>query len=454
MLAVCIAAMRKKSVHVLLSLLLVIVLRGTAEAQIFQLNTLAHFDGTNGAAPNSELVLANDGKFYGTTTLGGQYDSGVLFQMSSTGTVSAMVVFDSTNGANPNAALAVGQDGLLYGSTFNGGTNINGGTLFQFNTNGTLTTLANFNGVSSTDGKRPRAALTADADGAFYGSTYQGGSGYGVLFRFYTNGDVVTLTNFSNTNGAFPRVALTWGNDGQLYGVTSLGGTYNLGTAFCLATNGALQTLVMFNGTNGAVPNAALTLGNDGLLYGLTSQGGAYNLGTVFSLATNGALTTLVNFRGPNGAAPNSALALGNDGYFYGMTTQGGNTNLNGGLGLGTVFRFSTNGSLATLIKFDSTNGALPYGKLIEGPDGDYYGTTSQGGTFDLGTVFKLTALPFPPLNISLISNAVVLEWTNSAFQLQSAPEVDGGFTNILAATSPHTNPITAGHQFFRLSDE
>jgi uncharacterized repeat protein (TIGR03803 family) len=134
-----------------------------------------------------------------------------------------------------------------------------------------------------------------------------------------------------------------------------------------------LQTLVSFNGTNGKYPNAALTLGNDGDFYGTTYSGGSNGYGTIFKFTTNGTLTTLVSFANTNGAEPNG-LTLGNDGNFYGMTTLGGSNNF------GTVFKLTTNGTLTTLVSFANTNGRNPNG-LTLGIDGNLYGTTYVAAT-------------------------------------------------------------------------
>jgi uncharacterized repeat protein (TIGR03803 family) len=424
-----------------------------APAQYFQLKTLASFDGTNGANPNAGLILTTNGYFYGTTYSGGASNIGVIFEITTDGSLTTPVNFNSTNGANPNAALTQGADGFLYGSTYYGGTNVNGGTLFKFDpTNGILSPLFSFNGVSSANGKRPKAALIVGSSGVFYGSTFLGGTGYGTLFQFSAGNGLSTLTSFASTNGAFPSAALTSGQGGLLYGVTSQGGADNLGTAFSLDTNSqTLKMLATFNGANGSIPAAPLVLGTDGYFYGTTSAGGQQNLGTVFRLSTNGDLTALVSFLGTNGASPNASLVLGMDGRFYGTTTQGGNTNLNGGAGFGTVFRLNPDNSVTTLINFDSTNGALPYGALAVGNDGNLYGTTSQGGAYNDGTVFQLTPLPQPPLNISWAGDSVILSWTNPVYSLQAAPEVTGIYTNLPESISPYTNSIAGDRRFFRL---
>src|ERR1019366_4730199 len=147
-----------------------------------------------------------------------------------------------------------------------------------------------------------------------------------------------------------------------------------------------LTTLVSFDLTNGASPLAGLVQGRDGNFYGTTPQlFGTNDLGTVFKMTPAGALTTLVAFNGTNGANPRAGLVQGNDGNFYGTTAGSGASDR------GMIFKITSAGELATLVSFDGTNGAVPEACLVQGNDGNFYGTTVLGGDSYNGTVFMVT---------------------------------------------------------------
>ena len=267
---------------------------------------------------------------------------------------------------------------------------VSDGAVFELTTNGVLTALVDFNG---TDGANPYGGLAVGTDGNFYGTTVYGGiSNDGTIFQLMTNGTLTTLTNFTGANGANPYAGLTLGPDGNFYGTSEAGGTNNDGTVFQVTTNGTLTTLVYFNGTNGANPNAGLILGPDGSFYG-TAYGTFSEFGhrgKVFKITTGGALTTLVNFGQTNGSGPVAGLALGPDGYFYGTTSEGGVGDT------GTVFKLGTNGTLTTLYTFATPNGTFPFGGLTLQTNTHFihfYGTTYGGGSVGAGSLYQLNLI-------------------------------------------------------------
>lgn len=201
----------------------------------------------------------------------------------------------------------------------------------------------------------------------------------------------VTFTNVFVFSGVSPLGALTQCRDGNFYGVLT-GGAYQNGGVFRVAPDGSgFTNLVAFGITNGASPNGTLVEGDDGSLYGTTQAGGLYGSpstgGTVFKITTSGVLTTLVSFDGTNGAQPGAELIRGMDGNFYGTTSQGGPHlarlyPAGSQFGCGTVFRLAPDGAFTNLYFFDSTNqmGFYPMGPLMQAKDGNFYGTTELGG--------------------------------------------------------------------------
>jgi uncharacterized repeat protein (TIGR03803 family) len=208
---------------------------------------------------------------------------------------------------------------------------------------------------------------------------------------------LVTLTSLKAKNGEEPFMeSLVQGEDGNLYGTTNIGGANGDGIVFKVTPSGTVTVLYSFAGTDGSSPYPGLLLGTDGNFYGTTYQAGTNGYGTVFQITPGGTLTTLHNFSNTDGAYPIGVLIQGTDGYFYGTTAYGGNTSCT--YGCGTIFRFIPDGTLTTLntlVFFDGTNGYGPEGGLVQGTDGNFYGTTGQGGSgvgTPLGTVFQLTS--------------------------------------------------------------
>jgi uncharacterized repeat protein (TIGR03803 family) len=335
---------------------------------------LYSFGVSDGEYPCSPLAQGADGNFYGTTVEGGTNGGyGTIFQMTTNGVLTTLVSFGSTDGAHPYAGLMPGKDGNFYGTTSAGGTNDNG-TVFRVTTNGMLTTLVSFN---DTNGSFSVAGLMQTSDGNLYGTTLYGGThGMGTIFRMTTNGALTNLVSFDRIHGSYPSAVLIQGADGNLYGTTENGGTDDCGTAFRAATNGVLKTLASFDYTNsGAYPVPGLVQDADGSLFGTTLYGGTNYGGTVFKITPAGTLITMYSFAGGgDGGYPFGGLLLSSDGNLYG-TTEGG-----GSYDYGTAFRLAPNGSLFTLADFDGYQGLYPRGALIQSADGNFYGTTEGGG--------------------------------------------------------------------------
>ncbi|HEY3853350.1 MAG TPA: choice-of-anchor tandem repeat GloVer-containing protein [Verrucomicrobiae bacterium] len=348
--------------------------------------------------PSAGLARGSDGSFYGTTAYGGASDEGTVFQVTTNGILTTLVSFDGTNGSYPAAGLLQASDGNFYGTTQYGGTNRNNGTVFQISSAGMLKTLTSFNG---TNGSHPAAALVQGADGDFYGTTVGGGaSGMGTIFKITSAGGLTTLVSFNNTNGAVPLASLAQGSNGNFYGTTFQGGDLSVGglfgnsgggTIFEITPSGVLTTLFKFTGSNGENPAGGLVQGANGSFYGTTSIGGNLNLnvglgfGTVFKMTPTGVLTKLVSFNGSNGNFCLGGLMQGGDGNFYGTTAGGG------GGGAGIIFQMTSAGGQTTLAAFHGPDGIGPLASLVEDGAGNFYGTTEYGGAGAGGTVFQIS---------------------------------------------------------------
>src|SRR5215469_1571262 len=219
------------------------------------------------------------------------------------------------------------------------------------------------------------------------------------------------LVNFNLSNGAAPSSPLVQGLDGKLYGTTSSGGANGLGTVFKITSGGMLTPVYSFcsqtNCTDGTTPFAGLALDTTGNFDGTTANSGANGFGgTVFKITPAGRLTALHSFCSrtncTDGNSPFAGLVQATNGNFYGTTVYGG------AIGGGTVFKITQGGILATLHSFcaesNCIDGKFPNAGLVQAANGDFYGTTVDGGAgnSDLcsptgfaqpcGTVFEITS--------------------------------------------------------------
>src|ERR1022692_443526 len=266
----------------------------------------------------------------------------------------------------------------------------------------TLTTLYRFVCYQNVcpDGAGSKAGLVQTTNGGLYGTTYGGGAnGYGTVFRITPGGTLTTLYSFCShsgcTDGADSFARLVQATNGDLYGTTYNGQGIDYGTVFKITPSGTLTTLHSFcsqtNCADGSGPVAELGQAANGSLYGTTAYGGAGgSAGTIFKITPSGTLTTLYSFCSQpycrDGENPVVGLVQAANGDFYGTTPNGGAN------GHGTVFKITPAGTLTTLHSFKaSTDGAVPSGGLVQAANGDFYGTAVGVGANNFGTVFKIT---------------------------------------------------------------
>lgn len=282
-------------------------------------------------------------------------------------------------------------------------------------------------GFYCTDGEYPDAGLVRDDAGSLFGTTSGGGAGgAGTAFELTPNKSGTAWTHKvlyrfcgqgggNCTDGAYPEAELLRDAAGRLYSTTQYGGAVNEGTVFALTPPAAGKTrwsekvLYSFcqlaDCADGAYPVAGLIEDASGNLYGTTEYGGTRTVGAVFELTpppagetawTETVLYSFCTLVGcSDGEYPEARLIRDPSGNLYGTTYYGGADDE------GVVFELTppatgqTAWTETVLYSFcaqaDCTDGERPEARLSRDPSGTLYGTTSEGGAYDAGTVFALT---------------------------------------------------------------
>jgi uncharacterized repeat protein (TIGR03803 family) len=367
------------------------------------------FDLTDGSHPAAAPIQAVDGNFYGTTSAGGLYrQNGTMYMLTPGGTLTTIHNFSVPGGANPVGGLVQGTDGKFYGTTHFGGANLSG-TVFKMSSTGTAERLYNFcPQTNCPDGQAPSDGLIQGTDGNFYGTTTLGGAhGEGTVFKVTPTGTLTTLYNFCSqspncADGATPNVTLVEAN-GALYGTTFQGGAHVSGTVFKVTTAGVFTVLHSFcaqpSCKDGANPLAGLALGTDGHLYGTTTADGMFSRGTIFRITTGGGLSTQYQIQASDGQFPGQ-LVQDTDGNFYGALQIAGVG------GAGSVFRLST--GLDPFVKTLQASGRSGSSVII-------LGTDLTGAT---GVSFNGTAAEFTVASASEITADVPAGATTGTIQV------------------------------------
>lgn len=412
---------------------LAIIATPTAQAQTF---TVIHnfTNGGDGGQPVAGLTIDAAGNLYGTTYIGGAYNSGIAFELRHSGSgwvLTPLHTFGGVarnDGACPWGRILLAQDGTLYGTTAGGGQptgcfvgnncDTGCGTVFHLAPSlaAAKATVAPWNETvvhrfaGGSDGSSPSGALIFDQSGTIYGTTEFGGStNWGTIYKLMPSGSEWTesiLHSFiyMTEDGAAPIGGVTFDQAGNLYGTTFYGGDLNCeyagcGVVFQLSPSGSSwieQTLHAFNGgSDGAYSYGGVIIDPSGNLYGTANQGGTGGGGTVFDLTpVNGGgwnFNTLYTFLslggGPSG--PGDTPAMDAAGNLYGTTY------LDGAYFFGAVFKLTpSNGGWTYTSLHDFTggsDGAGPISNVVFDVNGNLYGTTSEGGAYGYGVVWEIT---------------------------------------------------------------
>lgn len=359
--------------------------------------------------------MDSSGNLYGTTTSGGTYGYGTVFELSPSGsswTESVIWNFGASiggvgDGKTPYANLTIDLGGNLYGTTSAGGY-LGYGRVFELSYSAALsqwTEIVLWDFAGGNEGKTPWGGVILDSTGNLYGTTAYGGtSGYGIVYQLIPGSTSVltVLHSFTGpgtpTDGVYPNSSLFMDLSGNLFGTTLNGGVHSYGTAYELSPTGTgsyTESVIYSFGSlgDGRVPYSGLVMDSSGNLYGTASAGGSSGNGTVYKLSLSGSSwgeTTIWSFAGTtDGGTPYGGIVLDSSGNLYGTTAYGGTS----GSSLGTVFELSPGLSWSKTIlhNFGSSGDANnPYSGVLMDSSGNLYGTTYAGGASNHGAVYKI----------------------------------------------------------------
>jgi uncharacterized repeat protein (TIGR03803 family) len=345
----------------------------------------------------TSLCRAQSITLYGMTRQGGAHDSGTIFSCnSSSGAETVLYSFGGdTDGTYPCGSFLQANDGFFYGTTCYGGKNKKG-TIFRFDVSkGTETVIYSF-GSSDTDGYNPTGSLMQAYDNLLYGLTSAGGAhkgeyNFGTIFSFdITTGKEAVLHsfNFNESDGYAAYGSLIQTKDSLLYGLTWWGGVISEGSIFDYNISKGIETVkwsFVQNGDDGINPYGSLVVASNGFMYGMTTANEDYNNGTIFSYnPTNPYETDTTTFNCGSGYGSlvpineNDSLLVG---MYYGCTGSGG-----------ALFQFNVySGNVAIMHNFADvdTDGADPRGSVIQASNKVLYGMTYGGGAHDSGMIFS-----------------------------------------------------------------
>jgi uncharacterized repeat protein (TIGR03803 family) len=397
---------RRASLAALPSLLIVLsCLSANPHAQAQTFTALHSFAGSEGVFPTFGLVRDSSGNLYGATQYGGLYQNcdnelggGAIYKVDPSGKTTTLHAFNNgLDSCFPSSPLVLDNAGNLYGTTY-------GNSVFKIDSAGNLTTLFLF--LSQAEGREPIGTLSRDSQGNLYGTTLSGGNngcqynlGCGTVFKLDASGKETVLYAFQGgADGFSPQAGVIRDSAGNLYSTTTYGGNLSCqngcGVVFKIDTTGKQTVLHTFSGgADGRWPSYPLVRDSGGNLYGVTGYGGdlscspPHGCGTVYKITPSGKKSILYSFKGGNdGSFPDGGLTLDAAGNFYGTTSGGGST-----YNAGTVYKLDKSGNVTILHSFTTIDaGTNPGAGVIRDAQDNLYGTTEYGGHLGQGVVYKL----------------------------------------------------------------
>jgi uncharacterized repeat protein (TIGR03803 family) len=332
--------------------------------------------GADGGGPLGGLVQGADGHFYGTTERDGAFGKGTIFRVTPAGVLTILHAFQGRSQTFPSE-LTLAADGALYGVTF-GQTYFDDpsdpGTIFRVTLAGVFTQLHVFQGP---EGWNSQGKLLLASDGSFYGASAPNrySSDPYLIFRMTPQGVVTMVRGFGRASQTGTIDGLIEGGDGRLYGVDGIapGGLAGEGLAFRMSKDGIFyESIHQFQyGSGGESPQSPLVRLANGDVVGLTRSGGTAGTGTVFKLTAGGVFTVLHSFDSSEDLLFHNGLMQARNGRLYGTTGS-------------RIFSMGTDGGFTVERQVDpfGTDTSYP-SRVIEGADGNFYGST----IYDIGTV-------------------------------------------------------------------
>lgn len=394
--------MRKEKFLMALAAFLALTLASAAQQTE---SAIYNFGDANGAYPHGGLAFDSHGNIFGTATSGGFFNQGVVFELQpeSGGSWSGRTIYNFGNiandGAQPYASLVVDSSGNVYGTTSTGGA-YGGGTVFELipNSRGNYNETILHSFGSGTDGNKLYSNLIFDSSGNLYGTTYLGGTNNtGTVYELSSTQGGWTETilyNFgADTTPNLPYAGVIFDPNGNLYGTALNGGAYINGAVYELSRNAHgdwIETTLHSFGRfeDGYLPYGGLVFDSTGNLYGTTSSSGPHypwTAGVIYQLAQQSGgkwEESLLTRFGYGGGVPYDAPVVDAEGNVYVTLYYSGVLELSPKTGGGWTPNY--------LSGDNRLEGFELYGGVILDSSGNIYGTALCCGTYGYGTVFEI----------------------------------------------------------------